>query len=70
MLAAYVEPLVETRDDAIQGETLVRTVLERFQAYLNLNLASPPFTGLAHIREPGVLADAIAPLMPRCRRLG
>jgi uncharacterized protein len=64
MLAANVAPFAESRGDATQGETLARTVLERFQAYLNINFASPPYSRLPHIREPGLLADGIAPLMP------
>jgi uncharacterized protein len=64
MLAANVAPLVESRGDTAQGERLARTVLKRFQAYLNVNFASEPYSRLPHIHEPGVLADAIAPLMP------
>ena len=64
MLAANVAPFAESRGDATQGRTLARTVLERFQAYLDVSFASPPYNRLAHIREPGLLADAIAPLMP------
>jgi ATP-dependent Lon protease len=63
-LAANVAPFAESRGDATQGRTLARTVLERFQAYLDVSFASPPYNRLAHIREPGLLADAIAPLMP------
>jgi uncharacterized protein len=64
MLAANVAPFAESRDDTAQGKTLARAVLERFQAYLNVNFASEPYSRLPHIREPGVLADVIAPLMP------
>jgi uncharacterized protein len=64
MLAANVAPFAESSGDATQGEALVRTALECFQAYLNVNFASPPYSRLPHIRDPGVLADTIAPLMP------
>jgi uncharacterized protein len=64
MLAANVAPFAESRGDAAQAETLLRTVLERFQAYLNVTFASPVYSRLPHIREPGALADAIAPLLP------
>ena len=64
MLAANVALLVESRGDTAQGERLARTVLKRFGAYLNVNFASEPYSSLPHIHEPGVLADAIAPLMP------
>jgi uncharacterized protein len=59
MLAANVAPLVESRGDTAQGERLARTVLKRFQAYLNVNFASEPYSPLPHIHEPGVLADAM-----------
>jgi ATP-dependent Lon protease len=64
MLAANVAPFAEQRGDEIQGETLVRAVLERFQVYLNVNFASPPYSRLPDIREPGMLADTIASLLP------
>jgi hypothetical protein len=41
----------------------VRAVLENFQAYRNVSLSSPPYAYLPKIREPGVLADPIAPLL-------
>ena len=64
MLAATVAPFVESRADAAQAVALVRMVLERLRAYLNVDYSSDPHSRLPHIREPGVLADAIAPLMP------
>jgi len=63
MLAANVAPFAESGGDTAQGETLARTVLEHFQAYLDVNFASEPYSRLPHIREPGVLADVIASLM-------
>jgi uncharacterized protein len=64
MLAAKIAPFPETRRQGADETTLLRTVLERFQAYLNVNFSSEPYSRLPHIREPGVLADQIAPLMP------
>jgi uncharacterized protein len=64
MLAAQVAPFPETRGEAGQVDALISTVLERLQAHLDISLASPPYTRLTHTREPGALADAIAPLMP------
>jgi ATP-dependent Lon protease len=64
MLAAKVAPFAETRGDFAQAVTLMRTVLERFRAYLNTDFSPVPYNRLPHIREPGLLADAIAPLMP------
>jgi uncharacterized protein len=64
MLAAKVAPFAESRGDDVQAVTLVPTVLERLRNYLNVNLSSPPYSRLPHIRQPGVLADMIAPLLP------
>jgi uncharacterized protein len=64
MLAAKITPFAESRVDRAQAETLARTVVERFQAYLNIDFALLPYSRLPHIREPGVLADAISPLLP------
>jgi uncharacterized protein len=64
MLAAKVAPFAQSRGDAAQAVSMVRTVLERLRAYLNVDYSSEPHSRLPHIREPGVLADAIAPLMP------
>jgi uncharacterized protein len=64
MLAAKVAPFAESRGDIAQAVALVRTVLERLRAYLNTDFSAVPHNRLPHIREPGVLADAIAPLMP------
>jgi uncharacterized protein len=64
MLAAKIAPFVEQRGEGAQADALVRKVLDRFQAYLDVNLSSPPYSRLSHIREPGVLADMIAPLLP------
>ena len=41
----------------------MRAVLEKLQAYRNASLSSPPYARLPQIREPGVLADAVAPFL-------
>jgi uncharacterized protein len=64
MLAAKVAPFAESRSDGTQAVALVRTVLERLRAYLNVDYSAQPYSRLPHIREPSVLADMIAPLMP------
>jgi ATP-dependent Lon protease len=64
MLAANVAPFADSGGDTAQGEMLARTILDRLQDYLNVNFASEPYSRLPHIREPGVLADVIAALMP------
>jgi uncharacterized protein len=64
MLAAKVAPFAEARGDGVEAVPLVRTVLERLRAYLNTDYSSTPYSRLPHIREPTVLADMIAPLMP------
>jgi ATP-dependent Lon protease len=64
MLAAKVAPFAESRGDGTQAVALVRMVLERLRAYLNVDYSAQPYNRLPHIREPGVLADMIAPLMP------
>jgi ATP-dependent Lon protease len=64
MLAAKVAPFAESCGDVAQTVRLVRTVLERLRAYLKTDFSAVPYNRLPHIREPGVLADAIAPLMP------
>jgi Lon protease-like protein len=63
-LAARLAPFPESRSEAGQADALISNVLERLQAYLNISLSSFPYTRLTHTREPGALADAIAPLMP------
>jgi uncharacterized protein len=61
-LEAEIAPIEESRGQDAEAFALVRAVLENFQAYRNVSLASPPWH-LPQIREPGVLADAIAPLL-------
>jgi uncharacterized protein len=62
-LEAETAPIEESRGQDVEAFALVRAVLENFQAYRNVSLASPPYGHLPQIREPGVLADSIAPLL-------
>jgi uncharacterized protein len=64
MLAAKIAPFAESRGDIAKAVALVRTVLERLRVYLKTDFSAVPYNRLPHIREPGVLADSIAPLMP------
>jgi uncharacterized protein len=59
-LAAETAPIGETCSQEAEAFSLMQVVLERFQAYRNARLSSPPYARLPHIREPGVLADAVA----------
>jgi ATP-dependent Lon protease len=56
-LAAEVAPVVQTRDAGEEALALSRKVFEAFQARLKIDLRTPAF----RIREPGAVADAIAP---------
>jgi ATP-dependent Lon protease len=62
-LAAEIAPIEESRGRDAEALPLMRAVLERFQAYRNASLSSPPYARLPHIREPGALADAVAPFL-------
>ena len=64
MLAARIAPFPQERGEAAQSNALRSAVLKRLEVYLNVSLSSWPHGRLTHIREPGMLADAIAPLMP------
>jgi uncharacterized protein len=66
-LTAEVASLDETRGQEAEAFDLSRAALEGFQAYRNTSLSVEPYTRLphirAHIREPGMLADAVAPFL-------
>jgi ATP-dependent Lon protease len=62
-LAAEIKPIEETRGRDPEAFAMSRTVLEKVQARLNINLSSPPYQRLLHITEPGILADAVAPFL-------
>jgi hypothetical protein len=53
-------PSQETRGADEEAFNLSRAVLEKLQAHRNLDFLSRPYAYLSHIREPSVLADAIA----------
>jgi ATP-dependent Lon protease len=62
-LTAEVAPVEEARGQDAQAFDLSRAVLEEFQAYRNASLSAAPYARLPHIREPGPLADAVAPFL-------
>jgi ATP-dependent Lon protease len=56
-----VEEVVETEDETVEVEALLRTVHGAFEKYVKLNKKVPPetLTTVAAIRAPGKLADTI-----------
>jgi uncharacterized protein len=71
-IEAEVAPIEETRGQEAEAFSLMRSVLEKFQVYRNTSLwsGSTLFPGTAqliaqlpHVRDPGALADALAPLL-------
>jgi ATP-dependent Lon protease len=62
-LAAETARIEESRGQEAEAFSLMRAVLERFEAYRNASLSSPPYAHLLDIREPDELADAVAPLL-------
>ena len=62
-LTADTAPIQESRGAEEEAFNLSRAVLEKLQAHRNLDFLSWPYAYLSRIREPGVLADAIAPLL-------
>jgi ATP-dependent Lon protease len=62
-LTAEVAPTEESRRREAEALSLMPAVLETFAAYRNASLSSGPYAQLPHIREPSVLADAIAPFL-------
>jgi uncharacterized protein len=64
-LAAEVAPIEDRRGQYPEAVDLAKSVLDAYQAYANVDLASPPqaLMRLLHINEPGVLADTIATLL-------
>jgi ATP-dependent Lon protease len=63
-LAAEIALIAESRSREAEAFTLSQAVLERFPGYLNVDLLSQPYARLRHFREPGVLADAVAAILP------
>ena len=65
-LTADTVPIQESRGAEEEAFNLSRAVLEKLQAHRNidfLSYTSWPYRYLSSIREPSVLADAIAPLL-------
>jgi ATP-dependent Lon protease len=61
-LKAEVAPIEESYGQEEEAVSPIRKALEKFLAYRNAS-SFPSYSQLPHIGEPGVLADAIAPLL-------
>ena len=61
-LAAELVPVQEEAMAGDEAAALSQEALQRFEAHANIILASPPqaLIELAHLREPGRIADALA----------
>lgn len=61
-LVAELSPLQDEGAMAEEAASLTREVLQRFEAYANVSLSSPPqaLVSLAHLRDPGSVADLLA----------
>jgi len=53
----------EARRDTDEAFALARAVVEKLEARRDEDFLTSPHARLSHIREPSVLADAIAPLL-------
>jgi uncharacterized protein len=62
-LAGETARIEESRGEEARAFALMREVLEKFRALRHASFSSPPYARLPHIPMPGVLADAIAPLL-------
>jgi uncharacterized protein len=70
-LTAETTPIQESRGEEEEAFNLSRVVMEKLQAHHNIDFLSSPYAYLSRIRsgklesirEPSVLADAIAPLL-------
>jgi ATP-dependent Lon protease len=60
-LMAEVAAIEDSRGQEAEAFALSRAVLEEFQQYRNADPAAAPYARVPHIRDPGVLANAIAP---------
>jgi ATP-dependent Lon protease len=61
--SAEVAPIEELRAKTPEAEGLVLPVLKAYQAYANVDLASPPQALVRHISDPSTLADTLAQLL-------
>jgi len=62
-LTAQTVAMEEARGDADEAFALARVVVEKLEARRDEDFLTSPHARLLHIREPSVLADAIAPLL-------
>src|SRR5262249_12307072 len=60
-LTAEIAAIEESRGQEAEAFALSRAVLEEFRVYRNASFSAAPYARLPHIREPGELADAVAP---------
>src|SRR6266704_2881849 len=60
-LTAQITSMEEVRGDTDEAFALSRAVLEKLEAHRDEDLLTSPHARLSHIREPGILADAVAP---------
>ncbi len=62
---AQVEPIEEQEADSIEAEALMRTVVGQFQQIVELGRQIPPeaSVSVAHVDEPGRLADMVTPYL-------
>ncbi|MBN8988207.1 MAG: LON peptidase substrate-binding domain-containing protein [Rhizobiales bacterium] len=68
-LMAEVAPVDETNRGTVEAAALFSAVLEAYQTWTNVHFSVPPrghhvAPGLPNTDDPGMLADAIAPLLP------
>jgi len=59
-LAAEIAPVEETRGQTSEAAALFSAVLEAYQSWANVDFSTLPHGA----RDPGALADVIAPLLP------
>jgi ATP-dependent Lon protease len=64
-LSAEIMSLKETRGQEPEAFRLQRSVLEKLEAYLNIDFSSSPvpYARLPSIHEPGMFADTVAPIL-------
>jgi len=60
-LTAQITSMEEVRGDTDEAFALSRAVLEKLEAHRDEDFLTSPHARLSHIREPGILADAVAP---------
>jgi ATP-dependent Lon protease len=63
-LAADTVPIVDQHADAAEAITLSRGAFDAYRARISSSAPPHAFAHLAHIEEPGALADALTQLLP------